>query len=97
MYRDNYNTAVAVLVVLGWYQYQVSVLQIVNNIIPALVIYIKLILQMLFIFPEQVSLWECQIVDYVGNLLLPYYSIGYMYSILNLPCIMIGYININIE
>ena len=30
----------------------------------------------------------------VGNLVLPYYSIVYLYSILNLPCIMIGYINI---
>ncbi len=30
----------------------------------------------------------------VGNLVLPYYSIVYLYFILNLPCIMIGYINI---
>ena len=28
----------------------------------------------------------------VGNLVIPYYSIDYLYSILNLPCIMIGYI-----
>ena len=27
----------------------------------------------------------------VGNLVLPYYSIDYLYSILNLPCIMIDY------
>jgi hypothetical protein len=30
----------------------------------------------------------------VGNLVLPYYSIVSLYSTLNLPCIMIGYINI---
>ncbi len=28
----------------------------------------------------------------VGNLVLPHYSIDYPYSVLNLPCIMIGYI-----
>jgi hypothetical protein len=27
----------------------------------------------------------------VGNLVLPYYSVVYLYSILNLPCVMIGY------
>ena len=31
---------------------------------------------------------------HVGNLVIPYYSIDYLYSILNLTCIMIGYIKV---
>ncbi len=55
-----------------------------------------------FTFPFLSQLSVCLIVSRVrahlttdvGNLVIPYYSIDYLYSILNLPCIMIGYIKV---
>ncbi len=46
---------------------------------------------------QKTNRWNTRIkndVNDVGNLVIPYYRIDYLYSILNLTCIMIGYIKV---